>query len=517
MGSPLLLAGFFVFTRKVFMGDLNTDVSDNVSSPVVGSPAPTGEAASSAERQEGGSGSQSPVVGDVNAGLDAANNSGQALEQGGSTLPPPTDDPLKGVPTVDELRAQAEQKVPYAQALLQIREAYEASTQKVNEFEPLSAFKPIVEKTTPEQLQAKLEIIDGFFAPALDENQQPILDPVTNLPMTTALPGLQKLAEQSPDTIYTLLNDALQLTIDGQPLEEQVTNFLLVKQGLNPANITQYAEWEKTGAPVATSGVDYSLIPEPYIQAFKSLPPKIQADIASLMGSESPQDKEAGQYYLDREKREFDRTQAEVKQREQQAKEFQSRVEASGQEFVDTIFKEEYDSTLQSIASQWQSSSDPNRDALQQHMIMNTLVNLTDPRMSFSAEQWLKSLNIQPDPKITELALSVESKAKQAKAAEVYGDSFKANQLRDELRNDRLQLKAKVNGIATSMVRALSGQLVLNQELGDELLEGAAARPLINGTSVNGNGKRQLADPDNPASRTNYLDIARRTGLLAED
>ena len=479
-------------------------------------PPPSGDSPDTASSagQESSPDTSASTVGGVTATQSEQDNSGNVIEQAGSAAPTQDIDPLEGVPSLEELSQNQSQ--PYAKALVQLRTAYDALKPKVSELEPLSAFKDLVSQTTPEQLTQKLEIIDGFFAPALDENQQPILDPVTNLPLTTALPGLQKLATESPDTVYTIINDALSLQIDGVSLEEQVTNYLLQKRGLNPANIQQYAEWEKTGAPVATSGVDLSVIPEQYRAAFQKLPATIQNDLVSLMASERPEDKEIAQYHLDKEKRDFDNQQQRATEQQQRQQAFQAGVDKAGTEFVETIFKEEYDSTLKSIASQWQSSSDPNRDALQHHMIMNTLVNLTDPRMSFSAEQWLKSLNVQPDPLIPQLAQSVENKAKQVKAAEAYGDKFKAGQLQEELRNERLQLKAKVNGVATLMVQALSGQLVLNQGQTDALLGGAETRPSVVGTGATTSGRRPLVNPNDLTDRRNFIDIARNTGLLSE-
>lgn len=490
---------------------MSANLDTDVSSAVTSSPPPSltddssGGAASSAAGQEGGSSNESPVVGDVNAGFEAANNSGQAAtQQGDSTLPPSEEDPFKDIPTIDELRVQAEQKVPYAQALLQVREAYDASKSKVTDLESLSAFRPMVEKTTPEQLRTKLDIIDGFFAP-LEENGQVLTDQY-GVARTTAKPGLEKLLSESPDTFIQIMSEGLAFPVQqGGTLLDFYGQQWLQSKGLNPQNLEQYQEWEKTGAPVANSGVDLSLVPEIYREAFKQLPAKIQNDILNA-------DPEAQEYYLKDAQQKFDDRLSRQTAQQQQQRELQQTVERAGTEFVDTIFKEEYDSTLKSIASQWQSSSDPARDSLQHHAIVNTLVNLTDPRMSGFAEQWLKSLNIAPDPLIPQLAQSVESKARQLKMVEANGDRMRAAQLADALRGERLQLKAKVNGVATLMVKALSVGL----QAGEIGLQGAQeSRPSITGAMSNGAERRQLANPNDLTDRRNFVDIARRTGMLS--
>jgi hypothetical protein len=497
---------------KGFMTDEATlGVPSGDSSPAIGTS--SSDVAAPPAGQESSADTDASTAGGVTATQGEQDNSGNVNEQVDSAASTQEIDPLEGVPSLEELSQNQSQ--PYAKALVQLRTAYDALKPQFSELEPLSAFKDIVSKTTPEQLATKLEIVDGFFSKVVENGE--VKTDGRGMPLTTAIPGLEKLANESPESFFQIFSDGLtRFEVDGERLDDYYGKLWLQRKGIDPANLEQHVEWEKTGAPVATSGVDTSVIPEQYHAAFKTLPLAKQRDLAFQLASENTELREVAQYDLDQAQGRYEEKQARATEQQQHQQAFQQNIEKSGVEFVDTIFKEEYDSTLQSIASQWQSSSDPNRDALQQHMIMNTLVNLTDPRMSFSAEAWLKSLSIQPDPKIPELAVSVENKAKQVKTAEAYGDQFKANQLRDELRNERLQLKAKVNGIATLMVKALSGQLLTNGEQTDELLRGAESRPSVTGTGAQANGRRQLVNPNDLTDRRNYIGIAQNTGLLNE-
>ena len=62
-------------------------------------------------------------------------------------------DPFEGIPTLEQLQAEAEQGVPYAKCLAQLRSALDPLKSQVNELtEKYKPFEPFVERA-PEELQ----------------------------------------------------------------------------------------------------------------------------------------------------------------------------------------------------------------------------------------------------------------------------------------------------------------------------------------------------------------------------
>jgi len=88
---------------------------------------------SSPSQPSSGSAPSEPVAGDVTAPV-----------QGQVEQPQTPDDPLAGLPSLEELQQQAEQNVPGAKGLAQLRSAYEALKPQFTELQTkFQPFEPI--------------------------------------------------------------------------------------------------------------------------------------------------------------------------------------------------------------------------------------------------------------------------------------------------------------------------------------------------------------------------------------
>jgi hypothetical protein len=479
---------------------MSTNLSD-VSSAGISSPPPsapvdsTDAATSSVAGQESGSGTSSQVVGDVNAGASVQDNSGQTIQQEVSTLPPSDEDIFKDIPSIDELQKQAEQKVPYSEALLRTRTAYEALKPRFSELEPLAAFKDVVGQTTPEQLQAKLDIVDGFFSPVLDESGKQVYD--NGLPLMTSKPGLEKLAAESPETVFQILNDALPLPIgeNGATVKDCLVDYFCREYNLNPQNLRsgQYGEWEKTGAPVAQSTVDHSSIPEKFKAAFGQLPVAKQRDLAALMASEDAEQREIAEYDLNQAQERYERGQAEARGREQAAREAQVKIEQSTQQAVMGKFETGFNQFLQHLST-WKPTSDDAVNSIYHLEVANTLVNLLDNQMGFANQMLFEKLGMQADAEIPQLNQTFQQQLGLVELYKSRGEGYKASEAQRSADASYMKLVAKLNGVA--------GKLIEHKTKVAESLEAASqagqqGRTHVTGQpgafALQGNGKRDLS------------------------
>jgi hypothetical protein len=116
--------------------------------------------------------------------------------------------------------------------------------QRVEQLSTLETFKPIADSIEQmggwERAEPLLQLATNLFAPAVDEQGQPITDPRTGLPQYTAAPFVEQLAAQSLDTVSEILWRAFDVGVNDQ---ETLGHWLLRERlGLDPALITTYQQ-----------------------------------------------------------------------------------------------------------------------------------------------------------------------------------------------------------------------------------------------------------------------------------
>jgi len=161
------------------------------------------------------------------------------------------DPALEGLPTREELAAEAERKVPYAVGLQNVVKAYEALK---TAHQPLKTriepWNPVLEKyQDPAEVTTNLELLDALSTPVLN-GDQPVLD-ANQLPITDASPFISKLAATRPAQATALINAALDTQLVGEGgVRDTAFNWKLRDLGIDPSDIEGYKAWKQQGARV---------------------------------------------------------------------------------------------------------------------------------------------------------------------------------------------------------------------------------------------------------------------------
>ena len=209
--------------------------------------APDGGAAQAAESPTASQGSgvastEQQIAGDVTAPVQ------------GSEPTQPSDDPLAGLPTVEEIEAEVAKGTPYAKGLAQLRGAYEPLKTQFGELETkFKPFETVADRfESPEAVQSVLDLHDSLIG---WEN-----DPVTGQLIPATESGAEKLTQLYPQHADYLTADLLNgMTRDDSgrtisridlALESMARNperraaALRILGGVEPSSITP--QWQPT-------------------------------------------------------------------------------------------------------------------------------------------------------------------------------------------------------------------------------------------------------------------------------
>lgn len=474
MKTKLNLLSFLLPLYEAELGGGSGDVGAN-------SPAPATEtvvADSSSAQTETSVESQASVTG----------TEGQQQEQSA----PEVDPVLEGLPSREELKQQAAQKVPYAAGLENVLGAYEALKAEhrplKTTFEP---WRPITEKfSDPIEVQTNLELLDALSTPVLN-NGQPVLD-ANQLPVTDASPFISKLAATRPAQATALINAALQSQLVGEGgVKDTAFNWALRDAGIDPNDIEGYKAWKQQGAPVATEAIDFSSIPQKYHDVLKQLPPYIQKDRMDMP-------EEARNWQLEQDFQSMQtRVAQETYQKAEQAK-FETGISQATDKAVDEGFQKGFNQFLQQISS-WQPTADANVNKAYHLELASSLVNLLDGRMDFANKQLLDAAGIPHDPEILHLnesyqrnvALAQRYQAHNGRNSNMHAREFAEAQKAAD--RDYGRLTQKINGVAARLIEYKNK--VAKAETGAEAAANLGSRPTIVGAPAGSNGSPSV-NPD---------------------
>jgi len=367
------------------------------------------------------------------------------------------DDPLKDVPTIEELQEQVAQKVPYAQALAQLRPAYERTKQELSQFD---AWKPLAEKQVdPSVALANHELVSLLHSPVEGKPDE-----------YTTKPFLERLETESPGSVDQIFSDLLSYPVPGQDGKlDTLVRHLYRSHGLNPDNIAQYQALDKGTLGIASgivSADDLAKIDPQFHDAFKALSPANRTDILTLLQSGSEVDRlnvaenlRNAQSALEAQKfrEQIENNQKSQEQAQQQALEREIQSESTAA--IEQVTSEIYNSIKQSLASQITVSSDPLINESYQAGVMSNLYTLLDPagrklilepllaKMGVSLDSTIAGVQVPFDQTVNRLA----ERTAAAKRYEKYGDQMRARQAMSEASQARQLLTAKLNQIALKL------------------------------------------------------------------
>lgn len=411
-------------------GDVQTDTSPSVE--------PSGDAASSAVTES--SDDQQIDAGTV-----------QASEQESAE-----DDPLKDVPTVEELNQLAEQKVPHAQALARLRTAYEASKEQLKPFE---AWKPVIESIPdPATVQSNHELLSLLYSPSQSGDPNDY----------STAPFLERLEQDSPGSIDKMYRDLTGMAVEINGQRDTLTRHMVRSWGLNPDNLEKYRQLENGTLPVASGIVnseDLAKIPQAYQEGFKSLPAQAQKDILALTQSENESERLMAQTYLQnaqqaREAQTFREQVEQQRQAEQRRLEVETaqKIETESQQAIDQLTSEVYDSIRQSLA-QVKVSSNELENELHVGSQMALLYTAIDPAgRKMILDPLLSKLGISLDSAVggvqvrfDDVVNTIAQKTAEAVKWTHLRDTRQANLAKAAATQARQILTAKLNQVASKL------------------------------------------------------------------
>jgi len=446
----------------------------------------------------GSSPAQEAVVGNVNAG-DVAE---QVTEQ-------PTD-VFAGIPSVEELTQQVEQKVPYSEAVLRLRTELE----KVNpEYKTLAPYKPLTELGQPEELQSAYEQRQKLFSPVINpETNQPEYDE-RGLQKRTSQPWLQSMEEETPGFIPRHLNDLLsyEYTDPATGQTDNLLRFHFRALGLDPDRFDDYLKIDSLVAKTNNGAVtleELQAIPDTDKEAYKTLP-------SSLRGAwkDIPEDEQ--RYHLDaakdrletrqwREQQEQQQKQAEETYRQQ----FQTQLQQSILSDLSTVRKEGLTSLRDSLTKAVQLSSDPNVNSAYIDAIVAPLALLLSPDFHDLGSHMLESMGVKLDQNFNDSLNAFVAARQEYVIAQAYQDAGLAKTALKEADGKFARIMAKFNDLALKRAQTFGYQAKqIATENGKTLATASAARAMPgNGSAVEANQGILPAgmDPYSPEA-SNYL------------
>jgi hypothetical protein len=411
------------------------------------------------------------------------------------TVDPTQDDALEGVPSLEELEQNKSQQ--YAQALINLRTAYEARKTELAELQGKTAPNPILEKYGDESvITSRLEAYDLLFTPVVNTQGQTEIDQITEFPRVTALPFIERVDTENPGMGDVILWDALNYTVETEngkvpqyqnPIVQQT---LLKAWGLDPNRIHDYQNIDALSAPTGVTPEELERVPEDRREAYKTLPSSLRSAWDSI-----PDDEKA--YHLDTAKERLDARRFREQQVEQQRAtqeqtriETQQRVQAEQESFVSQHLQEGNATIMDDLASKVTFTGDAAKDSALMGTVSAVLFSLRDPVYRQANQQRLDAMGVKLGEDFDLALQAADQHLRDAKRYELFGQKgFQQKALRDA-RDAKNLVLAKLSPIALKIAKAMGGQLAANAtEQGKLLTDATRTRPTVgNGSEVSEQG-----------------------------
>jgi hypothetical protein len=492
----------------------STDVSG-------GAPTAATEASTSASPSVGDveNASQTVTAGDVTA---QSVIEGQENDVEGTVDPTQDTDPLEGVPTLEELEQNKSQQ--YAQALINLRTAYEARKSEVENLKSLEPLKDLSTLGEPESIRAAVEAYASLFAPVINpETQQPEIDPSTGFPKVSATPFLERVDTENPGMAETFLWDALNYTVDygqgAKPLymQPEVREALLRAYKLDPKRLEDYRNIDAFSAAPSTAVTPEELeaIPEGRRDAYKTLPASLRNAWNSIPEDEQNYHLDTAQERLEAQSFRQQQQQAAEQQRQQAETEIRQRVVSEQESFVSQHLQQGFQSIMDDLAPKVTFSGNETENSGIKASIGALLFSVRDPDYRKANEPYLKAMGVELGADFDDALTACDQHLREAKAFELFGQKGRAQQSLTKAHDAKKLLLAKLSPVALKAATLMGGQMVNRANAVNKALDGATTTrpvPLNNGDGQNVSDGILPPGMD-PMSREAGLYIAQRAGL----
>lgn len=438
----------------------------------------------------------SPTVGEsFGASPEGEQSTGDVTAPSEVDTAKPEPDFFEGIPSLEQLQTEAQQKVPYSEGLLKLRTELERIKPELQQYEP---WKPIIADNDPARIQERLTAHDSLFSPKL-ENGQAVLDD-RGLPQTTAQPFLDSYEAKQPGFAMHHLLDVLDYQAvnpaTGQK-EPLVGQFFREVLGLDVNRLEQYQNIDSLIAKSngnITPEILEAAIPETLDKShladrelFKQLRSQIRTDWQYL-------DAETRRGYLDDMKesianREFreQQTQAQQKAVEDQKQQFEAQVQRDFDQDIAQVREKAFGSLRDNLAKDWQPTQvdEATRERYYDD-VLAPLVQLIDPDLQPMAIKRLEREGISVNAQEFNEKMSALTAARKIYVrATAYGDSIAANNALRDFNREHTQLMSKFHIMMLARAEKYGYQAKAIAEKKGELLTTASqVRPVVPGATA---------------------------------
>lgn len=396
-------------------------------------------------------------------------------------------DIFEGIPSVEQLQTEVEQRVPYSEGLLRLRTELERIKPEAQQFEN---WKPLAEQfEDPAKVQERLAAHDSLFSPKL-ENGQPLLDE-RGLPQTTMQPFIEQMEARQPGYAMNTLLDVMDYQAvnptTGQK-EPLIGQFFREVLGLDVGKLQQYQNIDALIAKTTGSITpeELNLVPETDHEIYKTLPSGLRKDWEYM-------DEETRRFHLDGAKERLEnkafresQAQAQAQAQKDYQQKFENDVQQSFVQDLTKVREQAFGSLRDNLARVWQPSTD---DAINQDRyddVLAPLVHLIDPDLQPMALKRLEREGVKVNaPELNEQMRVMVSARQTYVRAQAYNDTFAAENALRDFNRVQTQLMSKFNIIALKRAEKYGMQAKQIADKKGELLTTASqVRPQVPGSTA---------------------------------
>ena len=392
-------------------------------------------------------------------------------------------DIFAGIPSIEELTQQSEQRVPYSEGLLRLRTELERVKPDLASWEK---FKPLSELGEPTELQSAYERHQKLFSPVVNkETNQPEYDD-RGLQKRTSHPWVEAMEAETPGFFHRHLDDLLRYTDPVTGKNGAQTYFEGI--GLDINRFDDYLNLDsllaKSNGAVTQAELDQ--LPDGDREAYSTLPASLRRDWASIEPDEQ-------RYHLDGAKerieaRQWRETQEQEKKQatEAQQQQFQAKLHSDILGDLSTVRTQGLTSLRDSISKAVQLSTDPNTQSAYVDAIIAPLALLLSPDFHDLGAHMLDSMGVKLDQAFNDKLNALVTARQQYVIAKAYGEEGQAATALKEADGKMAAIMAKFHDLALKRATTFGYQAKqIATANGNTLAAASAARVMPpNGSAV---------------------------------
>lgn len=386
-------------------------------------------------------------------------------------------DIFEGIPSLDELQRQVEQKVPQSEGLFRLRTELERIKP---EYESLQGYKPLTERGDTAYVTSRLDLMDSMFSEVRDASGQ-IQRDERGIAQRSSRPFFDKMEADSPGFAARHFGDLLDYEVldpvTGQ--KDTLSRYFFRAINLDPDRYEDYRNLDTLLAKSngAVSADELTAIADPDKDAYKTLPSSLRNRWLDMAEDEQ-------RWHLDTAKdrmqtrQQLDAQKTAQQQAEQQyAQRFEAQLQQSVQSDLATVRTDALTTLRDNLtkAALFSGENAINEDYVD--AILAPLALLIDPELQSLGAGMLERMGVKLDADFNETIRSFVVERENFKRAEAYQDTVSANEALRRSNGLQAKLMAKFNAIALKRAERFGYQAKrIATQNGNTLTAAAAVR-----------------------------------------